>query len=601
MKYYHLSELVFRRAEQYKDRIAVEFQSLRSSEWKKITWRTLAQEVMKTAKAMAHFGIKEQQNIGVCSQNMSKYFISDLAGYANRAVMVPIYATSSPSQIEYIVTDTQMEVMFVGEQLQYDNAFEVMKKSATLKQLIIFDQRIALHPEDKNTIYFEDFQRLGDTPEMEALVKSRIEAAKPEDLAMLIYTSGTTGEPKGAMLLHSCLEAILHMYDERLTMFTEKERSVAFLPMAHVFEKAWSIYILHRGATNIINHDPRQIQAILKQVRPTAMCAVPRFWEKVYAGVQEVINNATGIKKTLFTQALKVGEEYCINHRDISKRAPFGLRLRYMFYNRMVFSKVKKTLGITKGNLFPCAGAPLSDEIFKFFRSINIPILYGYGSTESTAAASCSEVGNVRVGNVGQVLPGIEVKISDEGEILMKGPNIMAGYYNKPEETAKAFVDGYFRTGDAGSFNQYGDLLMTERIKDLYKTSNGKYIAPQSIETSLITDQLIDQIAVIGDARKFVSALIVPDFAALKAFADNHNIKYSSNEELVRDYRIYRLYEQHIAEHMESFASYERIKRFTLLPAPFSMENGELTNTLKLRRPIVNQHFKAEIEAMYAE
>lgn len=601
MIYFHFAELIHRQAEKYGNRTALKHRDNATGKWLKISWREFSDKVMLTAKAMAEFGIKVQENIGVYSQNMPQCLYTDFGAYGNRVVSIPMYATNSPGQIEYIINDAKIRTLFVGEQLQYNNAFKVQKDSKYLERLVVFDPAVKMNPEDKTSIYFDDFLRLGDNAHAESTVKIRMTEAVPEDLATIIYTSGTTGESKGVMLPHSCYLEAMRIHDVRLPLVTDKDLSMSFLPMTHIFEKAWCYYCLHKGVTIAINQDPKMIQKTLPEVHPTLMCNVPRFWEKVYAGVHEKINSASPAMKKIFLDAIETGRRYNLEYKNKGIPAPCSLKLKFQFYNKTVFTLLKKVLGIERGRFFPVAGAPLSDTINEFLQSVNIPIAYGYGLSETTATVCFYPEIGFQFGSIGEVMPGVQVKIDPgNNEILVKGKTVMSGYYNKPEETRKAFTeDGFFRTGDAGRL-EGNTLFFTERIKDLYKTSNGKYIAPQAIEMVMSGDNYIEQIAVIGDQRKFVSALIVPAYPLLEKYAGEKGISFESREELVKNKDIIRFIEARVEEHQKNLASYEKIKRFTLLPEPFMM-GCELTDTLKLRRPVVLQKYATEIEAMYEE
>ena len=601
MIYYHFAELIHRQAEKYGNRTALKHRDNATGKWLKISWREFSDKVMLTAKAMAEFGIKVQENIGVYSQNMPQCLYTDFGAYGNRVVSIPMYATNSPGQIEYIINDAKIHTLFVGEQLQYNNAFKVQKDSKYLERLVVFDPAVKMNPEDKTSIYFDDFLRLGDNAHAESTVKIRMTEAVPEDLATIIYTSGTTGESKGVMLPHSCYLEAMRIHDVRLPLVTDKDLSMSFLPMTHIFEKAWCYYYLHEGVTIAINQDPKMIQKTLPEVHPTLMCNVPRFWEKVYAGVHEKINSASPAMKKIFLDAIETGRKYNLEYKNKGIPAPCGLKLKFQFYNKTVFTLLKRVLGIERGRFFPVAGAPLSDTVNEFLQSVNIPIAYGYGLSETTATVCFYPEIGFQFGSIGEVMPGVQVKIDPgNNEILVKGKTVMSGYYNKPEETKKAFTeDGFFRTGDAGRL-EGNTLFFTERIKDLYKTSNGKYIAPQAIEMVMSGDNYIEQIAVIGDQRKFVSALIVPVYPLLEKYAGEKGISFESREELVKNKDIIRFIEARVEEHQKNLASYEKIKRFTLLPEPFMM-GCELTDTLKLRRPVVLQKYATEIEAMYEE
>lgn len=602
MIYYHYAELIHRQAEKYGSRTALKQRDNESGKWSKISWREFSDKVMLTAKAMAEFGIEVQENIGIYSQNMPQCLYTDFGAYGNRAVSIPMYATSSPGQIEYIINDAGIRTLFVGEQLQYNNAFKVQKTSKVLSRIVVFDSAVKLNPEDKTSIYFDDFLRLGDNNQAETIVKVRMKEAVPEDLATIIYTSGTTGESKGVMLHHSNYLEAMRIHDVRLPMVTDKDLSMSFLPLTHIFEKAWTYYCLHKGVKVAINQDPKKIQQTLPEVHPTLMCNVPRFWEKVYAGVHEKINSSSPTMRKIFLDAIETGRRYNLEYKNKGLTPPCGLSMKFKFYNNTVFTLLKKVLGIERGRFFPVAGAPLSDTVNEFLQSVNIPIIYGYGLSETTATVCFYPEIGFQFGSIGTIMPGVEVRIDESNsEILVKGKTVTSGYYNKPVENKRAFTeDGFFRTGDAGRLE--GDtLFFTERIKDLYKTSNGKYIAPQAIEMLMSGDSYIEQIAVIGDQRKFVSALIVPAYPLLEQYAKERGISFESREELVKNRDIIRFIEARVEEHQKNLASFEKIKRFVLLAEPFSMETGELTDTLKLRRPVVLRRYADLIEEMYVE
>ncbi|MDR0750835.1 MAG: long-chain fatty acid--CoA ligase [Tannerellaceae bacterium] len=602
MTYYHYAELIHRQAARYETRTALKYRDDETGKWLNISWRKFSDTIMLTAKAMAEFGITEQENIGIYSQNLPQYLITDFAGYANRAVLVPMYATSSPAQVEYIVNDATINVLFVGEQLQYNNAFIVQKSSSILKRLIVFDSKVKLNPDDKTSVYFEDFLRLGDNAHAETTVKVRMKEANLKDLATIIYTSGTTGNSKGVMLYHSNFLEAMRIHKIRLPIITDKETSICFLPLTHIFEKAWTYLCLYNGVKVAINRDPKMIQEALKEVRPTMMCNVPRFWEKVYTGVHEKIDGFPGLLKKTALNAVKTGHAYNLEYKNKGIKPPFFLKLKFGLYNKTIFRVLKKVLGIEKGKLFPVAGAPLSDTVNIFLQSVNIPIAYGYGLSETSATVSFCPTERFVMGSIGMVMPDVQVKIDESNsEILVKGKTVTPGYYKRPEENAKAFTeDGFFRTGDAGRLE--GNILFfIERIKDLYKTSNGKYIAPQAIELLMNNDKYIAQIAVIGDKRKFVGALIVPDFETLEEYAKQKDIIFGNREELVKNHDIIRLIESHVEERQKDLASYEKIKRIALLSEPFTMAGRELTDTLKLRRPVILEKYASLIEEMYKE
>lgn len=601
MTYHHLGELVHKQALKYKTRTALKYQG-ENKKWHGMSWKEFSHKVMKAAQAMAEIGVFPNDNIGIYSQNMAKYLIADFGAYANRAVMVPMYATSSPNQVEYIVNDAQIKLLFVGEQFQYNNAFKVQQESVILKKLVIFDRSVVLNPEDETSVYFDDFITIGDNSESIALVNSRLKQLKKSDLATIIYTSATTGEPKGVLLTHNNYLQAFKIHDIRLTQCSDKDISMCFLPLTHIFEKAWTYYCLHKGILVAINREPSEIQTTIKDIRPTLMSNVPRFWEKVYDGIRERTDNYKGLLKWLFLDSVKTGRKHNLEYINQGKKPPLGNSIKFHLYQLTIYYLIKRAVGIERGNFFPVAGAPLSDSINEFMQSIDILIIYGYGLTETTATVSCFPFKGFSIGTVGTVMPEVDVKIGENNEILVKGDTVMKGYYNKPEVNREAFTeDGYFRTGDAGRVTDKNEIVLIERIKDLYKTSNGKYIAPQMIETTIVVDKFIEQVAVIGNERKFVSALIVPNYTALKAYAKEQGIAYTSVEELVKKEEIINYIFGRIELLQAQFTSYEKVKRIALLPKPFTMETGELTNTLKLRRKVILERYADVIDAIYAD
>lgn len=575
--------------------------------WKGMTAAEFSHLTDLAARALEILGIEVQDRIGIYSSNRIGCLMADFAAYALRAVPVSLYATSSPDQVSYIVRDASVKVLFVGSTSQLSAALSIASECPSLTHVVALAETVASPagplPDNLSYLSYKDFLALGSHASQACIdaVNRRTSEAVPDDIATLIYTSGTTGEPKGAILPHSCFNACLDAHRRWLSNITEADTSLSFLPLSHIFEKAWSYFCLYRGVTVYINTDPREIQRTIKQVRPTCMCSVPRFWEKAYAGVQEKITSMNPLGRLMVRRALAVGRRRNLHYKRLGLKVPRWLEMRYRFYDRTVFATMRRAIGIDRGRMFPTAGAPLTPAIVEFFQSAGVNIVIGYGLSETTATVTAFPFTNYEIGSVGTPLSCVEVKIGPDNEILIKGPTVMTGYFNKPEETAAAFTaDGWFRSGDAGYIDSTGAIVLTERLKDLFKTSNGKYIAPQAIESRLGQDKYIDQIAVIGNNRKYVTAIIIPAFEAIKEYARKKKIQYDNLEELVRNSDIMRLIQSRIDALSTSFAPFEKIKRFTLLPREFSMENGELTNTLKIRRPIINSHYASEIEAMYA-
>ena len=595
------SVLIHQQAKKYGDRVALKHRDYKTNTWIPTTWNQFSDTVATVSNALIEMSVEVQENIGVFTQNKPESLFMDFGAFGIRAVTVPLYATSSEAQVHYILEDASIRYLFVGEQQQYDVAFRVMALSSTLKQIVVFDREVKLDARDESTIYFDDFLAKGKNRQHQAEVDKRTAESDTEDLMNILYTSGTTGESKGVMLSHAGYEAVMDAHCERFPDLGVNDVVINFLPFTHVFERAWSCWCLCVGAELNINLRPQDIQMTIKEVRPTAMCSVPRFWEKVYTGVNEVIANATGVKKTLMQDAVKVGREHNVNYVCKGKTPPMWLHMKYKFYEKTIYSLLKKTLGLDRGAFFPTAGAAIPPAVQEFVLSVGINMVAGYGLTESIATVSCENNFDHAIGSVGKLMPHMQVKFGENDEILLKGPAITKGYYKKEAATKAAYTeDGWFRTGDAG-YVKDGFLFLTERIKDLFKTSNGKYIAPQAIETKMVVDRYIDQISIIADERKFVAALIVPDYKLVEKFAADKGIQYASMAELLKHDAVMELFKERIDTLQQQFAHYEQIKKFTLLPEPFSMAKGELTNTLKIKRSVLNKNYAAEIEAMYSE
>ena len=514
-----------------------------------------------------------------------------------------LYATSTPEQVQFVIEDARVATMFVGGQFQYNNAYEVQQRSEVLRQLIIIDPEVVLAPGDTTSMYYDEFIRRGDAVAYENKANVTASQALASDLAVIIYTSGTSGRSKGVLLHHSNFIEQMYAHQLKYPFMSPRDTSMCFLPLNHILEKAWCYLCLSMGCCVAVLSDPKKILEALPEVRPTMMSNVPRFWEKVYAGVQQKIEQSPRPIRGIMRHAIRIGERYFFDYVNEGKRPPLWLTALFKLYDHTLFMKVKQAIGIQRGKFFPTAGAALSVEIYRFMRSIGVPICLGYGLSESTATVSSCPLVGFDPTSIGTIMPTLPVRIDPEtSEILIKGPSVMQGYYNNEEANAEAFTeDGYFRTGDAGRLE--GDVLyFTERLKDLFKTANGKYIAPQMLEGMLTLDPIIEQVAIIGDGYKFVSALIYPNWELLRREAEARGVDMTqSDEALAGDHEVHRLMTTHIEQALSTVAQYEKVKRFVLLTEPFSLERGELTNTLKIRRKVINEHFAEAIASMYAE
>ena len=595
----HLSVLVHEQAKKYGAREALLFQSFGSEKWKSVSWNQFSLRVKQVSNALLNLGLKPHESIAVFSQNCIQYLYTDFGAYGVRAVSIPFYATSSEQQIQYMINDAHVRFIFVGEQEQYDKAHRVLPLCHSLERIIYFDSSIRVSSHDPNALSFEQFLQMGEKLPRQSEVEKLWAEASDDDICNILYTSGTTGESKGVMLTYGQYAAALKANDEVVPV-GEADRVINFLPFTHIFERGWAYLSLSEGARMVINTNPHRIQEAMRETHPTCMSSVPRFWEKVYMAVKDKMDRASGMQRRLFNHALAIGTQYNIDCLSRGRRPSLALALEYKLMDKLVLSLVRKQIGLEHPNIFPTAGSRISPEVEKFVHAIGIGMIAGYGLTESLATVSCDHKGQpYTLGSVGYPLRGVEVKIADDGEILLKGPTITKGYFNRPEANAKSFTpDGYFRTGDAGYIKD-GELFLTERIKDLFKTSNGKYIAPQMLESLLLVDKYIDQLVVVADDRKFVSALIVPEFRLLEEFARANNIKADTREELCQNKQVNTFLMERISTLQQQLAPYEQVKRFTLVPHHFSMENGELTNTLKIRRPVIYKNYKDIIDKMY--
>jgi len=596
-----MSVLIHDLAAHYGDREMLIYQDFGGKEWKSLSWNQVSNTVKEVSNALLNLGVKVQENIGIFSQNSVQYLETDFGAWGVRAVTIPFYATSSEQQIQFMINDAKIRYLFVGEQEQYDRARRVVSLCPTLERIIVFDPLVRISSHDPNALYFSDFLKLGENLPRQTEVEARQKEASFDDIANILYTSGTTGDSKGVILPHSQFHAAFEA-NNKCVPVNDKDRVMNFLPYTHIFERGWAILALTKGATMIVNTHPQEVQQAMRETHPTCMSAVPRFWEKVYMGVMDKIEHSSTMQRKLFMHALAVGRKHNIEYLSLGKKPPVALHLEYEVLNRTVFSLVRKELGLENAHFFPTAGAAVSAHVEEFVHSIGINMIVGYGLTESLATVSCDHLDEpYTVGSVGQPIEGIDIKISDEGEILLKGPTITPGYYNREDLTKQSFTeDGYFKTGDAGYLKD-GELFLKERIKDLFKTSNGKYIAPQMIESKLLVDKYIDQICIIADQRKFVSALIVPVYPLLEEYARAHNIPFENREELCTNQQILDMMKERIDTLQQQLAHYEQVKRFTLLPHHLSMEKGELTNTLKVRRRVLYTNYKEQIDAMYEE
>ena len=598
MDYKHLVEDIKHNVQRFKNKPAMYFKNNALNKWEGISWSDFGDRIQQLSKALLKFGIQPQQNVGIFSENKPEWIISDISIMSIRAVTIPIYATNSKKEVEYIVNDAEISILFVGSQDAYNKAIEISKSNDYLKLIVALDKDIVLE-NNENSAYLNDFTAIEADEDIEIELQKRHAECKLNDLASIIYTSGTTGVPKGVMLDNNNFVASLKAHDAELKV-NETDVSLSFLPLSHIYERSWVFYCLHSGIEVYFNQDPKKIAEVLKEVKPTVMCTVPRIFEKIFAAIQDKRKEASPVKMKLASWALGIGNAHNNKYKRFDRKVPFPLEMQFKIADKLVLSKLREVFG-GRIKFMPCGGAPLSSDMISFFHSFGLNIKCGYGLTETTATVSLFGDRNFEFNSAGKAIVGTEIKIGDNNEILVKGPGVMRGYYKKPKETAEVFRDGWFCTGDAGTLDAEGNLVITDRIKDLMKTSGGKYIAPQKLEMALISDSFIEQIAVIGDQQKYVTALAVPSFENIKKYAIEHEISFKDIEELISHNKIKDLFEKRFEELQKEFSMYEKVKKFTLLPKEFSIEAGEITATLKLKRKVIQKKYKNHIDKMYSE
>jgi long-chain acyl-CoA synthetase len=568
----HLARMILSKGEEFPDQPALKWKE--EGSWKTLTYDELSDRILKTASALEEMGISKGDRVAIFSANDPKWVISDFAILTLGAITVPIYATNTADQAAYIIEDSGCKVVMVGDREQFTG----IHNHPGFEELKIISYEWEPIPESTR---FEDLLEREMDPEQSNRIKKRVATFDTEDLATIIYTSGTTGEPKGAMLTHS---NFYHQVDTVNTYFEvgPEDRSLCFLPLSHVFERAWSYFVFHQGAVNHYMEDHTLVRDYMEEVEPTVMVSVPRLFEKIYSTANEKLRKASFLKKIMFRWSMKVGKKFNTLKTEGRKPGPV-LSARYRIADKLVLSKLRAIVGGDK-KFFASGGAPLLKEIGEFFLSAGVLVCEGYGLTETSPIISFNRPTDIRFGTVGKTAPGVEIRFGDDNEIQVKGPNVMKGYWKKPELTEEAFIGGWFKTGDVGDLDENGFLRITDRLKDIIITSNGKNIARQRVEMVIGKDHYIEQILAIGNNRNFLSALVVPYYEALEEYAKEKGIPFTSREMLIKKKEIISFYNRRIEAVQKDLAHFEKIKKFTLLPEEFSQAAGEITPTLKNKR-----------------
>jgi long-chain acyl-CoA synthetase len=568
----------------------------KEGKYEALNYREVGEKITDLTHGLVSLGLKPADRLAILSYNRPEWPICDFAIFSLRGVSVPIYHTLPPAQVRYILNDSEARVVFVENELQLNKIREVRKDCPELKFIILLSGS-----SNEQVIPWNQILQAGAAHRQKHpdFYQNNLESIDPKETCSIVYTSGTTGNPKGVMLHHHGFvldlinsEAVFGLYPEDVFL--------SFLPLSHLYERLGGHWCpLYRGATIGYAEDITTVIDDIQQVRPTVMVSVPRLYEKISNAVTEQVESGSALKRKIFHWALKTGRRYQQKKRE--NRMTFGISLKNKLADRLVFSKVKQKLG---GNFrFPISGgAPLSTETLKFFEAMGLQIIEGYGMTETHLIITLTPPGSTKYGSCGKPIPGVEVKIDADGEILVRGETIMAGYYKQPEQTKEMIdQDGWLHTGDIGYLDQDDYLYITDRKKNIIITAGGKNVAPAPIENTLKLSRFIEDVCVIGDRRKFISAIIIPNYENLKKWAQENSLNFSDQYELVQSLAVSQMMSQEIERVQAETARFEKIKKFILLPEPLTIEQGELTPSLKIKRTVLEERLKKEIDDLYRE
>lgn len=565
--------------------------------YKGISYPELRRKVRLFAFGLAALGLKRGDRVAIIAENRPEWVISDQAIVALGGIDVPIYPTMTAKQNEFIFNDAGIRFAIVSNQFQLNKVMRVVENIPTLEKVILMTEKGSIT--ERNTVGFQKVLEMGEQLEKEDPdhLEVSLTMVKPDDLLTIIYTSGTTGNPKGVMLSHGNLVSNIISSAEVIS-FGRTDVMLSFLPLSHSFERMAGYYTAFAcGATIAYAESVERVRDNMLEVRPTIVTTVPRLFERIHSRVMKQVDSSPAIRRKIFAWAVEVGRE----HAAAVKRGlvPPGLKMRHLVADRLVFSKLRERTG-GRMRFFVSGGAALAREFGEFFEAVGLKIIEGYGLTESSPVIAVNRLDRYKFGTVGQAIPGVEIHIETDGEILARGPNIMKGYWNNHRATREVVdPDGWLHTGDIGVVDAEGFLHITDRKKHLFISSGGKNIAPQPIENLFLTSKYIEQFMLIGDRRMFLTALIVPDFDALKEYADSNKIPYADQVDLARHPRINDLIEKDISSIQKDLANYERVRKFTLLERQFTIEDGELTATQKIRRKAVEERYARIIDSMY--
>jgi long-chain acyl-CoA synthetase len=593
-----IPHLLWRNVERYGKRVALRQKDF--GVWQEISWEEFGLHVRHFCLGLISLGLKRGEHVSIFGENNPEWLYADLATQSAGAVAVGVYPTNPPKEAKYVIGHSQSVFVVCDDQEQVDKVLEVKADLPTLRKIIVIDMKGLRRYRDPLILSFEEVERLGrelDQKDPE-LYGRLLRDLQPEDVALMVYTSGTTGPPKGAMISHTNVLNMLQALIQVLPQ-DEDDETVSYLPLCHVAERMMSVFVpLYVGSTVNFAESLETVQLAMREILPTIFLGVPRIWEKMLSGVIIRMKDASWLKRKIFEGFFRVGQQVTRLNLD-KKPVPLGLRLLHGLGDLFLYRALKLELGLLRARVILSGAAPISPEVLRYFHSVGIPVLEGYGMTEQTGVACVNWPDNVRLGSVGKPLPGVEIQLAEDGEILIRCPHNFVGYYRDPEATARILEGGWLHTGDVGEWDSAGSLKITDRKKEIIITSGGKNIAPSEIENRLKVSPYITQAIVIGDRRKYLTALIQIDYENAGKWAQERNIPYTTFKSLAQNPQIYELIRREVEEANKDFSSVETVKKFTLLDKELDHDDDELTATLKVRRKAIHERFGPLIEAMY--
>jgi len=591
-------KLFYHRVEKYKDRVALRKKEL--GIWNKTTWRQYGQRVRQVGMALVALGLMPKDRVAIIGDSRPEWMYADLGSLSVNGVTVGVYTTSSSEEVKYHLSHSEARFFFVEDEEQLDKILEVRGQLPKLEKVIVMDMKGLKHFHDPMVMSFDELLQTGKEFDEKnpALFEQRLEKTKPEDIATFVYTSGTTGPPKAVMLSHSNVIFDSNAFARHVPAF-ETDVLLSYLPLCHIAERTLSVYhAINMGFTVFFAESPDTVPDNLREVSPTFFFAVPRIWEKFYSAINLGVQNATWFKRQSYKMAMAVGEKAAkkrLNH----ERLPLLLWLVNLLFSITVFRKIKKLMGIDRARFTLSGAAPISPDVLKYFHALGVNIRESYGMTESSSLVTMHRDQNIRLGTCGEPLPEVEVKIAPDGEILVRGDNVFKGYFKDDENTKRTLIDGWLYTGDLGEMDDDGSLRITGRKKDLIITSGGKNISPQYIENLLKFSPYIVDAVVIGDRKKYLTAIIIVDEENVVKYAQDKRVPFTTYASLTRTKEIVQLIEDEVEKVNAKLSRVEQIKKFAITDKMLDQEDDELTPTMKVKRKKVSEAYKDVIESMY--